>query len=216
MNYRIIYDDLIERVRVRIAPAVSEQHHVLPRCLGGTDDQNNLVHLTPEEHYVAHQLLVKLYDDPRLVFAANMMTVNGMGQHRSSNKRYGWLRRRYIKACKARIGAQNSSFGSSWYHNNDLRQSAKFNEDAVPPGWIKGRKLNWTEKPKKQSKREQSRIERELKALTALQDSNSYSDAIRKLGFQTRGGNYSFFKQVAAKYGLTEKFTHPHIKNNPS
>ena len=27
--------------------------------MGGTDDEENLVELTPEEHYVAHQLLVK-------------------------------------------------------------------------------------------------------------------------------------------------------------
>lgn len=34
-----------------------EVHHVQPRSCGGTDDQENLVRLTPEEHYKAHALL---------------------------------------------------------------------------------------------------------------------------------------------------------------
>lgn len=73
----------------------SEKHHVIPRCIGGDDSDENIVCLTAAEHYVAHQLLVKIYPDNRkLVFAAWMMC-NGK---RRSNKRYAWLKRKQLQA----------------------------------------------------------------------------------------------------------------------
>ena len=51
--------------------------------------------LTPEEHYVAHQLLVKIHPtNYKLVTAAFCMTFDKDGK-RSNNKLYGWLRREY-------------------------------------------------------------------------------------------------------------------------
>ena len=38
-----------------------ETHHILPKCLGGTNTDDNLINLTAREHYVAHLLLVKIY-----------------------------------------------------------------------------------------------------------------------------------------------------------
>jgi hypothetical protein len=90
MDYFKHYTLLIERARDRALHEYGEVHHVLPRCMGGEDSEDNLVILTPEEHYVAHQLLVKMYPDIyRLAHAANMMCVN-----RTTNKLYGWVRRR--------------------------------------------------------------------------------------------------------------------------
>lgn len=37
-----------------------ENHHVIPRSFGGTDDLDNRVDLTPREHYIAHALLWKM------------------------------------------------------------------------------------------------------------------------------------------------------------
>ena len=60
--------------------------------MGGSNKKENLVYLTAEEHYVAHQLLVKMYpDNKRLVYAANMMCTNSPTGQRN-NKLYGWLR----------------------------------------------------------------------------------------------------------------------------
>lgn len=55
------YDRLIERARIRKLEGYVEKHHILPKCIGGSNDKTNIVSLTPEEHYVAHQLLVKIY-----------------------------------------------------------------------------------------------------------------------------------------------------------
>lgn len=63
MNYDLHYDNLILRARSRISSLdlYYEKHHVVPKCMGGTNDKSNIVKLTPEEHYVAHQLLVKIF-----------------------------------------------------------------------------------------------------------------------------------------------------------
>lgn len=52
MNYQKIYLNLIHKAQTRLLEdsVYTESHHIIPRCMGGTDDKNNLVDLTPEEH----------------------------------------------------------------------------------------------------------------------------------------------------------------------
>jgi hypothetical protein len=103
MNYSRIYSNLILRAQVRtLAEDVyTESHHIVPKCIGGDDSKSNLVELTPEEHFLAHQLLTKIHpNEYGLIKAANMMTVVGNGQKRNTNKLFGWLRRKHSEACK--------------------------------------------------------------------------------------------------------------------
>jgi hypothetical protein len=77
MNYSLHYTRLIERSRSRVLEGYKERHHIVPRCLGGTDDKSNIAVLTAEEHFVAHQLLVKMYPGNRdLVYATQLMTLH--------------------------------------------------------------------------------------------------------------------------------------------
>jgi len=39
-----------------------ERHHIIPKSLGGSNDENNLVNLTAREHYICHQLLVRMVE----------------------------------------------------------------------------------------------------------------------------------------------------------
>lgn len=93
MNYQKHYDALVERAKCRTLSGYSELHHVTPKCLGGGNEPSNLVRLTAEEHFVAHQLLVKLNPgNSKLVLAAANMTISPIGA-RNNNKRYSWLKR---------------------------------------------------------------------------------------------------------------------------
>lgn len=95
MNYQRHYDALIQRAKWRVLDGYAERHHVVPKCMGGGDEAENLVLLTAEEHYVAHQLLVKIFPGERkIVYAAWAMT---HGKWRS-NKKYGWLKRKRAEA----------------------------------------------------------------------------------------------------------------------
>ena len=77
-----------------------ESHHILPRCLGGSDNKENLVDLYPEEHYLAHLLLCKIYpNNQKLLYAAMNMTTGSMVYNgKRNNKVYGWLRRQYAES----------------------------------------------------------------------------------------------------------------------
>jgi hypothetical protein len=100
MNYQKIYNALIERAIYRHVEGYVERHHIVPRCLGGTDDNENIVSLYPEEHYLAHLLLCKLNKgNSKLLYAAMNMTSGSMiNNGKRNNKTYGWLRRRYAES----------------------------------------------------------------------------------------------------------------------
>ena len=99
MDYKAVYDKLIQKARSRGAVAgYSEKHHVVPRCLGGSNSKDNLVVLTAEEHFLAHQLLVKMHPgNHKLAYAAQAMAFKN-AKTRRSNKLYGWLKRRLAQA----------------------------------------------------------------------------------------------------------------------
>ena len=94
------YIKLVVRAKDRVVKGYTEKHHVIPKCMGGEDRKQNYVRLTAEEHYLAHQLLVKIFPEVRkLAYAAKMMTIHNK-EGRSTNKMYGWIRDRVVQALK--------------------------------------------------------------------------------------------------------------------
>jgi len=141
MNYTRIYEQLIDRSRDRVITGYIEKHHIVPRCCGGTDKPSNIVKLTPEEHYLAHQLLVKIHpSNTGLAQAAAMMIPS-----RPSNKMYGWLKKRHAVAMSVtQSGDKNSQFGTRWIHNVALKKSKKIKREVdLPDGWVEGRIVNF-------------------------------------------------------------------------
>ena len=66
-KYQKWYNCLIEKAQARnwskkSAEQYVESHHIVPKSLGGTDDESNLVFLTAREHLVAHLMLCKFGD----------------------------------------------------------------------------------------------------------------------------------------------------------
>ena len=65
MNYQKTYRNLINSRkalnRIKSNTTYYESHHILPKCIGGLDTNDNLILLTPREHFIAHKLLAKAY-----------------------------------------------------------------------------------------------------------------------------------------------------------
>lgn len=60
-KYTKIYINLCHRALTRPMPEeFTEKHHIIPRSLGGQDIPDNLVSVTPREHYILHLLLTKM------------------------------------------------------------------------------------------------------------------------------------------------------------
>jgi hypothetical protein len=63
MNYQKIHDRIINLAKIRVISIMAEKHHIIPKCMGGTNDVNNIVKLTPKEHFIIHKLLCEIYPD---------------------------------------------------------------------------------------------------------------------------------------------------------
>lgn len=71
MNYKDIYNSLCSKAKMRNQG--DEIHHIIPKCLGGSNDSLNLVNLTYREHFIAHKLLVKIYKDNISLYRALLL-----------------------------------------------------------------------------------------------------------------------------------------------
>jgi hypothetical protein len=83
MDYKKIHDNIILRANSRVLNGYGENHHIVPKCLGGNNKKENLVRLTAKEHWVIHLLLVEIYPNhPKLKLAVRMMSVRSDNQER--------------------------------------------------------------------------------------------------------------------------------------
>lgn len=107
MDYARIYAEFIrDRRGKEPGPGqYSESHHILPRSLGGGDEPENLVRLTPEDHFFAHLLLAKIHGGD--MWAPVAFMVGGSRKHWKptvSRKNHGWAARAMAKA-RSGVGA---------------------------------------------------------------------------------------------------------------
>lgn len=129
MNYKIHYAKLIRKARNRVlgGDVYVEKHHIKPRCLGGTNETKNLVTLLPTEHFVAHQLLVKMYPNHYGLLSAAHLMMHGYNlkyRCQLNSRQYAWLKNRFIQygprsdefkeKCRIRsIGQKNNMYGKT-------------------------------------------------------------------------------------------------------
>lgn len=153
MNYNKIYENLIQKRKDDpITSGYKENHHILPRSIGGTDDKENLVFLTGREHWIAHLLLHKIHKLPQTAHACNMMAMRceerGIAYIKNS-RLYELIRIEHAKLVsksgKKRVGRKNGSYGTMWICNLKTKKNKKIKKDGkIPDGWIKGRN-KWNE-----------------------------------------------------------------------
>ena len=206
MNYQRIYDLLIEKARNRVpsVDAYYELHHILPKCLNGSNDSNNLIKLTPEEHYLAHQLLVKIHPENKsLVKAANMMTT---GKYRS-NQLYGWLKRKHSESMS---GEGNHFYGRTHtpeelekMRNGNLGKTRSDETREKISAYRTGKKWDESSKAKLSDKRKGckgSPHSEESKSKISL--SRLISARIYRISIQTPDGTFASIRETADHYGI--------------
>lgn len=58
LTYKQFIDNILQtHGRFDCGEEYHERHHILPKCMGGTNDEENLIDLFAREHYIAHKLL---------------------------------------------------------------------------------------------------------------------------------------------------------------
>ena len=78
-----------------------ECHHIIPRSLGGSNLQNNLVNLSARSHYIAHIILSKGTQTPQMIKALHKMIYSTAGDvirnYKITSKMYEYIRREHAK-----------------------------------------------------------------------------------------------------------------------
>src|ERR1700676_177792 len=59
-KYTYWYNTIIAHRKMNAFNGYVEKHHILPRSMGGLDDDENIVKLSAREHFVCHRLLAKM------------------------------------------------------------------------------------------------------------------------------------------------------------
>jgi hypothetical protein len=86
MNYQKIYTQIIQRAKYRHIEGYKEIHHIIPKCLGGSNDKENLVNLTAREHFICHMILCEVYpNNKKLKYALFLMAI---GKNRKNKEAY--------------------------------------------------------------------------------------------------------------------------------
>ncbi len=185
-KYTKWYIQLIQKAANRKLNGYTETHHIVPDCLfinrsrkgspgfiiGTPNNKNNLVILSPEEHFIAHLLLLKMFNRSfqkyhSLVYAIKMMTISPNGS-RVNNKLYGWTKKLISETISENItgknnpfygklhtqtaiqkmkdnklGDNNPCFGKIWI-TNGIENKRVLPNTILKEGWCKGRTLSKT------------------------------------------------------------------------
>lgn len=108
MNYQRIYDQIIDRAKERKLEGYREKHHIIPKCMGGSNEKQNLIELTAREHFICHQLLIFIYPKSKKIAYAfwgmcnQIGSFNNIRDYRVTSRTYETGRDSFIKAITGR------------------------------------------------------------------------------------------------------------------
>jgi hypothetical protein len=164
-TYFAIVNRSFSENRSRKDSRIYEQHHIIPKSCGGSDEPNNLVLLTPKEHYICHRLLPKMVKSKshyeKMIYALWCL-INGNGhseRYSPSGKIYQQIKEEQSKVRSERMkGKGNHFYGKthsnefkSWFSENNpaKREEVKEKMKGPRPGYLPHNHFNgWGEETK--------------------------------------------------------------------
>lgn len=153
MDYKSIYDQLVYKAQLREEiQGYCEEHHIIPKCFGGSNDKTNLVKLTAREHFIAHKLLFLFCEGKQKIqmgYALHrILCPNNANQksHRINSRKYEELKKIYeflrgenhpsfgkkydeafrLKASESKIGNKNPRYGKEpWNYGKTKKNDSR-------------------------------------------------------------------------------------------
>jgi len=203
-----------------------ENHHKIPKCVGGEDTKDNMVLLTAKEHFIAHHLLSKMFygrERHNLIYAFDMMCrVKSDLQERDYNITstvYENIRREFSRVHSERmIGCTSWAKGKKFTdeHRKNISDSHK---GLIP--WMTGKnhseesklrmsesnlgKIPWM-KGKKHTEKSKKKMSKSLKGRTAWNKGIPLSDEakehLRRINLGKKQSEETKLKKSIAMKGL--------------
>jgi hypothetical protein len=140
MNYLKIHDKLINYIRFtplkeRITnrnkkdPRLSDHsiyveiHHIIPRSLGGKDDNENLIEVLPEEHIFLHMIRYKIFNRMEDMWAVRFMLNGYSNPNKFKKMNYSCLTKKIRMGYSwIRCNAYNIRKSKKWHTESGLKR----------------------------------------------------------------------------------------------
>lgn len=129
----------------------TENHHIIPKCLGGTNNKSNLTSLSARKHFICHYLLTKMVSKSskyfyKLINAFCIMKANIIKRYINS-RLYESQRVNFSKLHSIRqSGTNNSNYNKTWVYCPYTFISKMINKNDlqyyIELGCVKGRIIN--------------------------------------------------------------------------
>lgn len=154
INYKRIHDEIINNAINRgvVIGQYKEDHHIVPKSMGGSDCKSNIVQLTAREHFIVHWLLKNIHKNKPMTYAFFSMTKMGnSSQDRYTSHSFKYARKNMAKMMSQRVGDKhplygirgenNPNFGSKRSEENKINMSKAAKGIRVGEGNHKSRKV---------------------------------------------------------------------------
>jgi hypothetical protein len=123
-KYSKWYFNIIENAKTKQYDTYHETHHIIPRCMGGTDDKDNLVKLSYREHFICHCLLPKFCKKKqhKIKMVYSLIFMLGVNEDSKDKKIFTSYQYEYVKkiAKENLIGENNPFYGKK--HTEESRK----------------------------------------------------------------------------------------------
>ena len=206
------YNDFIENIlntrgRFACGEEYHERHHIIPKCLGGTNDKDNLIDLYAKEHFIAHKLLaLENPNNSKLIWAWWGMTNL---KDKSQQERYNVTPEEYEEARKefTKTMSLNFSGKNNWNYGRKMSEEAKRKMSEAKKGKYLG-----PDNPhygKKHSAEARQKISEFRKSYTGWHHSEETRHKMSEKAKGENNGMYGKKHTEEAKKKISEKFSIP-------
>ena len=129
MDYRKVYEDFIESRKSLLHPEGEylERHHIVPKSLGGSDAPENLILLTPGDHYFAHLCLAKIHGGPQWGAVWCMVKMTVSNRRKRAAQVYG--KRRMVSVARREFARAKSEEMTGVQYRGRQKKHTIHNED---------------------------------------------------------------------------------------
>lgn len=125
VTYKEFIQNILDnRGRFACGDTYHERHHITPRCMGGTDETDNLIDLFAREHFEAHRLLaLENPDNDKLVYAWWCMSIHTneytKERYRLTAEEYEEVRTKFALLMRDKMsGDGNTMWNRPWWDEN--------------------------------------------------------------------------------------------------
>lgn len=120
----------------------TENHHIIPKSLGGSDDSYNIVTVPARVHFILHHLLTKMcnseYNRRKMLHALSYFRTSKHNKRTLTARQYAICKKAHIEACIGKkLSKEHKQKISESLKNRPSMSHTEETKDKLKKAWIK-------------------------------------------------------------------------------